>query len=165
MKQNKSIIISSLIWELLRYVFIFLFTANFFIIRITEESQGIFWLLAISSCNLLLPLILIMLIIKNNTILIRILYVGKMLQFFPFLMLILSVLLNNKVFDNFILDVLLAENIGLVVTFLLIDLLFLSLLLSYRVGKKKSVKTDEEKIPDISSVPKTLVSDFKNKED
>lgn len=164
MKQNKSIVIFSLIWEILRYVFIFLFTANFFIMRIYENNQGIFWLLSISSCNLLLPLILIILLNSSNTILMRILYIGKILQLFPFFMLISSELLNIKIFDNYLIEELISRNIGLIISFLFIDLLFLSLLLSYNVrGNKKTPKKDEDNLPDISSIPISDVSVFKNK--
>ena len=165
MKQNKSIIVGSLIWEILRYVFIFLFTANFFIMRINEDNQGIFWLLSVSSCNLLLPLILIILLNSNNSILMRILYIGKILQLFPFFMLIFSELLNIRLFENYLIEELISRNIGLIISFLFIDLLFLCLLLSYNVrGDKKTQKKDKDNLPDISSIPISDVSVLKNKD-
>ncbi len=156
MKQKKSIIICSLVWEFLRYIFIFLFTVNFFIIRVNEDSQGIYWLLSISSSNLLLPLILIILLINNNTILLKLLYIGKILQFFPLFMLIFAEIFYGNIFDTYIIQDIISKNLGLVVTFLLIDLIFLSLLLSYNVKEKKILK--ENNLPDISSIQITDVS-------
>lgn len=162
MKNKKPIFIFSLIWEILRYIFIFLFTVNFFILQINENNQGTFWLLSISSCSLLLPLILILLISVYNRTLIRIFYVGKILQIFPFLMLIFSELLNINIFNNYIFDELFTRNIGLVISFLFIDLLFLSLLLSYNIRKEPDInKNNINDLPDILDVP---VSDLKEDE-
>ena len=110
-------------------------------------------------------MILIILLNSNNSILMRILYIGKILQLFPFFMLILSELLNIKLFENYLIEELISRNIGLIISFLFIDLLFLCLLLSYNVrGDKKTQKKDKDNLPDISSIPISDVSVLKNKD-
>ena len=100
--------------------------------------------------------------INNNTILIKLLYIGKILQLFPFFILIFAEIFYGNIFNTYIIQDIIYKNLGLVVTFMLIDLIFLSLLLSYNVGEKKTLK--ENNLPDISSIQITDVSGL-NKED
>ena len=159
MKKNKIIVLLSLIWEILRYVFMFLLTVRFFIMQINENSNGIFWLLSISSCSLLMPLILILLINNFDRNLIRIFYAGKIFQIFPFFLLIISRLFSLNITLNYLISELISRNMGLIISFLFIDLLFLSLLLSYNIrGDYNIRKKNVDNLPDVSDIPISDVS-------
>jgi hypothetical protein len=158
MKQNKSIIIINLIWEVLRFIFLFLFTVKFFLLQINNEKQGIYWLFAVSSSSLLLPLVLIIFINNPNRILLRVFYIGKILQIFPLLMLIVSEIFKINFSINHLIGEFVSRNFILVLSFIFIDLLFSSLLLSYNIRGDYNNNQMNNNLPDKSDIPVSDVS-------
>jgi hypothetical protein len=167
MKQNKTVIIISLIWEILRYIFLFLFTVSFFLIKINESGQAVFWLLAVSSPSLLMSLILIVIVNKYSPVMIRVFIIGKILQIFPLFMLLVSEFFGTGLTFNYFIRELISRNFILVFSFIFIDLLFLSLLLSYNIKGDYNIKNkkDTDNLPDIKDIQVSDVTAYENKEE
>jgi hypothetical protein len=137
MNIQRSLLIPAIIWEIIRFFFLFLVNFTLFKSIIDLKSQTIFWLIGLAASGLIMPAGLFFLYKytkDNNTpleLLLNILRLGKILQFFPIFLLITWEVINEQVHLSSL------SSLGILLIIFVFDLIFLFLLLSYKVKPKE----------------------------
>ncbi len=163
MINKKKILLSASIWELLRFLLLFItvLVVNISIIR--ANRQSIFWLIILCSGSLIMPAGFLLLYYNEIKygILLNLLRLGKILGLFSSLLLILLEPIGPVL--QVVKLVFLPFPITPVILLLFItffDLIFLGLLLSYRMQKQEPEISRSENLDSLPDFKETQVHDL-----
>ena len=128
MKRIRSVLVFAAIWQILRYVLIFMGLAALYNGMIMDKARGIYWFLLYSAGSLVIPagLIVIALGLANAASLLKLVILGKVLELFPSVFILGMELSRRSVLSQ---TSPLLSGVALVAGF---DLIFLIILISYK---------------------------------
>ncbi len=153
MTKRKHSLIAILVWEILRIVIVFVTLVSLISQSINSNKQILYWIVSIISFQLISPLALLFLFIdwKKYQNYLNLVRVGKILNLFS-LMLVFFNFEPRRVIEAFYLKFLDIPvyyfTVILLITFF--DLIFLVILLSYKLNKVE--KEDKDSLPRFSEV-------------
>ena len=151
MKQNRFLLIPLIFWEIIRFIFIYLFIISIFSNVLKVRLEPVYWLLSFGSCSLLVFFGLIVIVFKDykSFILVNFLILGKILQLAPFIFMVSIMILKGPI--AFI------KNQGTlnIIIIIVFDLIFLVLLISYKVRGRSELLSEikePDSLPEFSGV-------------
>ena len=140
MKKISPVLLSTALWEIVRFTFLFLLIVSASDGETTRGAPELYWILPYGAGALVIPagLFVLMLDPAKYGALLNLLKLGKLLEVIPFLILLGRELSAMSVLSNprFPLYPVLAAAV--------LDLIFLALLISYRLEKDPKSTNDEE---------------------
>jgi hypothetical protein len=128
MKRIRSVLLIGAIWQVLRFVLIFMGLAALYNGMIMDKAGGIYWFLLYSAGSLVIPagLIIISMGLANAASLLKLVILGKALELFPSVIILGMELSRRSVLSQ---TSPLISGVALVAGF---DLIFLIIFISYR---------------------------------
>ena len=135
MKPHRSFYIVLSCWELIRFISIFLSVVYVFIDLISAKSGTIFWLTLLGSSQLILPAGFLIIFFNRQKYahFVKLLRLGKILGLMPNILLLPYLIIKNNTTYLVILSII-----------LLLDLIFLLVLLSFKEEGKKLASINKE---------------------
>jgi len=129
MRRLNPVLLFAALWELVRFVLLFLLIVSLFVPRAGARSAAAYWLLFYGAGCLLMPAGMVLLLIDpaRYAVVIHLVRLGKVLQAVPVVLMVLTGLAAGDV-GLFGIDGLLPLAVATVV-----DLVFLGVLLSFRI--------------------------------
>lgn len=163
MKKEKIFYCAGIVWEIVRFVFFFLFITFIYFQPFIGGTRTILWLLFLSSCQLLIPAGYSLLLFNSTKfhVIIQLLRIGKILSLFPSIFIFLDeFLLSSTLFSLPLTSLSLFKKAAFLLLSISIffDLIFLYFLLSYKKVEKKMYETTYES----SHLPEYTITEVKS---
>jgi len=163
MKREKIFYCAGIFWEILRFLFFFLFITYIYLQPAIGGSSAVLWLLFLGSCQLLMPAgytLLLFNSIKFHGV-IQLLRIGKVLGLFPSFFIFLDEFIFSTDFFSFpltTLSLLKKSAILLLAISIFFDLIFLYFLLSFKGERENEVDSQSES----SDLPEYTITEVKS---
>ncbi len=153
MTKRKYSLLAILVWELLRIIIIFITLVSLISQSINSNKQILYWVLAVVSFQLISPLALLFLFIdwQRYQSYLNLVRVGKVLNIFS-LVLVFFNFEPRRVIETFYLSFLDLPiyYFTVIITVTFFDLIFLVILLSYKLNKLE--KEERDSLPEFSEI-------------
>jgi hypothetical protein len=163
MKKEKIFYGAGIIWEIIRFLFFFLFITFVYFQPTIGGTDSVLWLLFLSSCQLLMPAAYTLLLFDSNKFhyIIQLLRIGKVLGLFPSFFIFLNEFIFSTDFFSLPLttfSLLKKSAILLLAISIFFDLIFLYFLLSFKGDRENKV----DSLNQSSHLPEYTITEVKS---